>query len=183
MKIVVGNKVNLMRVISAMVFVIFISALFTGFGYQPIWLFLLIVIIGLLITLPVCFNSYWIIKTDGIEIVRFDKNEIIKLEQLLEIKRKEKLVIKYVDISSVKIEYKKKRRNSPFDVTNDYFRMIFTLKDNQNISLPIESSLDKHLVAFTELLSKNDIKVIDPQGIIKLVKHHENLFEHFNTVN
>jgi hypothetical protein len=41
----VGNKVTWKRIIGTIIVVILVSALFTGFGYQPFWIFLIVLVL------------------------------------------------------------------------------------------------------------------------------------------
>ncbi|WP_230318831.1 hypothetical protein [Lactobacillus crispatus] len=58
-RIIVGTPVKLSHVLIGIIVVIFLSLFLTGFSYQPWWLFLIVLILGVFVTLPTCFSSYW----------------------------------------------------------------------------------------------------------------------------
>lgn len=58
-KIIVGTPVKLSHVLIGMIVVVLLSLFLTGFGYQAWWLFLIVLILGVFVTLPTCFNPYW----------------------------------------------------------------------------------------------------------------------------
>ncbi|WP_283593942.1 hypothetical protein [Lactobacillus gallinarum] len=55
----VGNKPHILSLVLGTIFVVFLALFVTGFGYQPWWVFAIILILGLSITFPACFNQYW----------------------------------------------------------------------------------------------------------------------------
>ncbi|MGQ2375839.1 XRE family transcriptional regulator [Companilactobacillus zhachilii] len=176
----VGNKVTWKRIIGTIIVVILVSALFTGFGYLPFWIFLIVLVLGLTVTLPACFNSYWMIYDNSLKIFNFSKNDLVKLEQLLGIRKMDIKQINYSDIKGAEFKYQKKQRVSPFDVSHDFFKINFKLKNGLAISLPIEPSLTANLTDFQCLLERNGVRVTDSQHIISILNNGDSLFEHFN---
>lgn len=176
----VGNKVSPGRMILSVLFIIFISALFTGFGHQPLWLFLLVLFIGLFFTLPGCFQSYWIIHSNSMEHFYFSKYDVIKLAQLLGLTQKYRIEIKYDEIESAQLIYQKRGRMGPFDIQADDFRIKFVLKDGQSKSLLIDHNLEVDLKAFVRLLNQENINAYDEQKILTTMAKGEHIFEHFN---
>ncbi|KRN99723.1 hypothetical protein [Companilactobacillus kimchiensis] len=176
----VGNKVSFTRTAFTIVFIIFISALFTGFGYQPMWVLSLVLVLGIGLTLPACFHSYWIIKNDRIETDDFNQYDFIKIFQLLGLVSKKQATYKYDQIKKASLEYKLHTRISPFDIQADYFRINLTLQNNEIISLGIDSKLATDLSDFISLLNHQGINVSDQQQVLQVIDHGENLFEHFN---
>lgn len=79
----VGKKYNAKKGILFLIVWLLVSLLFTGFGYQPVWLFLIIFSIGVFLVLPTTFNDYWVIENDGIYIKKYPKNDFRKLLELL----------------------------------------------------------------------------------------------------
>ena len=69
-KIIVGTPVKLSHVLIGMIVVVLLSLFLTGFGYQAWWLFLIVLILGVFVTLPTCFNPYWQISSENITIIR-----------------------------------------------------------------------------------------------------------------
>jgi len=176
----VGNRVRLSRVLLSIIFVVFVSLFVSGFGYQPLWVFIIVMLLGLFLTLPACFQDYWIINDDSIEIVSFSKNMLVKFGQLLNSVSRNKRVIEYKEINSVELIYAKRGRISPFDINPDYFKIKFQLKNSEVISLNIDNDLADNLANFTEKLSNMGIKIIDQQNILQLISKDENLYEYFN---
>lgn len=178
----VGNKVNFTRTAFAIVFIIFISAMMTGFGYQPMGIFLLILFAGLFLTLPACFESYWIIHTDGLTKVTFSNYDFIKFLQLLGIIKKQTQIIDYSKIKCAAITYHNRNRISPFDVQPDYFKLNLTLDDQSTVELGIDQRLVPELSSFVELLNHQGINVYDRQKVLVTIDKGENLFEHYNVI-
>ncbi|MFK4566505.1 helix-turn-helix domain-containing protein [Enterococcus sp. UD-01] len=174
----VGSKYNLKKGFLFLVVWLFISLLFTGFGYQPFWLFLLIFIIGILVVFPTTFNDYWIIENDGIRIKNFSKKDFPKLIQLLSNNRTT-IKIEYSDIISAKIVYKTKQRFSPFDFSFDMFYLQICSKD-KIYNLNFDSSVKKFLPQFVTFLKRHGINVIDDNNIVELLISDKSLYEHFN---
>lgn len=58
-RIIGGTPIKLSHVLIGMIVVIFLSLFLTEFGYQPWWLFLIVLILGVFLTLPACFSPYW----------------------------------------------------------------------------------------------------------------------------
>lgn len=60
----VGKKPKVINLILGTSFIVLLAlfALFvTGLGYLPWWIFIIVLVLGLGITLPACFNDYWMI--------------------------------------------------------------------------------------------------------------------------
>lgn len=177
-----GSKPSVLKILIGVITVGIISGLFTGFGYQPLWLFVLVLIIGLLIVLPIFFNEYWIIGKFEIIGTFFDKNEIKKVLQLLNLKKKYVKSVKYSDVSKAELIYKPKKRMSPFDFTGDYFYMIFDMSTGEKQALNLEKMDSSRLESFVFFLSSKNMIVEDQSGVLEALGHHENLFEHFANV-
>ena len=79
-RIIVGNPVKLSHVLIGIIVVIFLSLFLTGFGYQPWWLFLIVLILGVFVTLPTCFSSYWQIDSKNITSITYDSNDARKCQ-------------------------------------------------------------------------------------------------------
>lgn len=175
-----GQPIKLSRVITSIIFIIFISLLFTGFGYQPFWVFLLVLSIGLLITLPSCFNNYWLIGKNGIKIIEFSTFGITKLAQLLHLTAISQKEISYQEIDHINISYQKRIRNSPFDINPDIFQLVCTLKNSQRLSIDINASLERNLPDLVIELNYQGIDVYDPEKVLLALVQKENLFQKFN---
>lgn len=103
----VGNKYNEKKGLLFLTVWLLISLLFTGFGYQPFWIFLIIFSIGIFVVLPTIFNDYWVIESDGISIKKYSNNDLRKLIDLLTNKKTSKK-INYDGLLSAEIIYEKK---------------------------------------------------------------------------
>ena len=178
----VGNKVSFTRTAFSIVFIIFISAMMTGFGYQPMWVFLLVLCLGLFLTLPACFESFWIIHDDNLELENFSNFDLIKMGQLLNLTPKNQQRITYSNIHCAAINYHNRTRISPFDIQPDYFKLNLTLNDGKTVTLGIDQGLALKLMDFVKLLNHNGINVYDRQKILQTIDKGENLFEHYNVI-
>lgn len=183
MPILVGHKRKLIKVVLAILFVCFASALLTGFGYQPVWLFLLVLFLGLFLTLPACFNDYWIINKSGLTIDSFSKYEFIKVGQLLGLIAMDVKNIPYETIRNVEIKYIKKTRFGPFDIQPDTFELVLNLRNDDEIVLEIDDKLQERLNQVVEFLNQQQIEVYDKQKVLGTLLQGDNLFEHFHSQN
>lgn len=177
----VGNSVSFARIIISIIVIALISAFLTGFGYQPFWLFLLVFFIGVFLTLPACFNSYWVIYSNKIIIYNFSKNGFVKLGQLFGLVKKSIFVLNLDDISVADIEYLRKKRVSPFDITSDHFKIDFELKNEKRLFLSITKDLTPDILKLVHLLNHHGIDVYDQQKTVELLNKDENLFAYFNS--
>lgn len=177
---IVGKKPKLLTMIVSIILVILLALFLTGFGYQPWWLFVIVLILGLVITLPACFNPYWIIDGQKITITSYSSNDLKKLWQLLNLSKKDEKQIKFSEIDNAEIVYKKIVRISPFDFNPDRLVLTLTLKNKEIIELDLENGNFKELVAIISMLNKNEIDVYDQQQIIYLLSKDKNLFKHFH---
>lgn len=57
-EIIIGKPVKISHVLIGATTIVILSLFVTGFGYLPWWVFLIVLILGIFITLPTCFNSY-----------------------------------------------------------------------------------------------------------------------------
>lgn len=76
------------HVLIGIIVVVLLSLFLTGFGYQAWWLFLIVLILGVFVTLPTCFSSYWQIDSKNIISITYDSNDALKLLQLLGLRKK-----------------------------------------------------------------------------------------------
>jgi membrane protein YdbS with pleckstrin-like domain len=66
-EIVIGKPVKISHVLIGAAAIVILSLFVTGFGYLPWWVFLIVLILGIFITLPTCFNSYWRINNEKVK--------------------------------------------------------------------------------------------------------------------
>lgn len=157
-----------------------ISLDFINISYQPMrWIFLLVMIIGLLLVLPTFFSDYWIIEQEYIEVQQFSQNYFRKLFELLR-RNKIKVRVHYRDIDSIEIIYRKKVRFSPFDVHPDYFYLVVNYAGSESIELNFDTHTREYLPQFIAFLSRKQVKVIDSQNIIEAFVRGESLSEYYD---
>lgn len=138
-RIIVGNPVKLSYVLIGIIVVIFLSLFLTGFGYQPWWLFLIVLILGVFVTLPTCFSSYWQIDSKNITSITYDSNDALKLLQLLGLRKKDKQIINLSEIKNASVVYLKNLRLSPIDFDLDYLDLILDLNKGTKVTLSLGS--------------------------------------------
>lgn len=131
-RIIVGTPVKLSHVLIGIIVVIFLSLFLTGFGYQPWWLFLIVLILGVFVTLPTCFSSYWQIDSKNITSITYDSNDALKLLQLLGLRKKDKQIINLSEIKNASVVYLKNLRLS-------YLDLILDLKKGTKVTLSLGS--------------------------------------------
>ena len=151
----VGNKPYILSLVLGTIFVVFLALFVTGFGYQPWWVFAIVLILGLGITFPACFNQYWSV----------DKKQI---------------TINLSNVQEAAIVYRKIVRLSPFNFNPDHLLLGITTKDGKEIDLDLGNIDYQGLAAITPYLSEAGAKVSDQQGILRLLSEKQNLFKHFH---
>lgn len=87
-EIVIGKPVKISHVLIGVAAIVLLSLFVTGFGYLPWWVFLIVLILEIFITLPTCFNSRWRINNEEVRITSYSNNDAIKLMQLLGVHQK-----------------------------------------------------------------------------------------------
>lgn len=177
--VTVGHKVNILHVILGLVLVILVSLFMTGFGYQPWWVLGLIILVGIFITLPTCFSGYWQINKNGITVLSYSSNDVMKLMQLLHIKKIYTKSYLFENITKAEITYRKKVRISPIDFNPDFFKLNLTV-NNEAIQLELGNIQAKDLVEIVAILNNHGVAVYDRQQIVGLLKENKNLFNHFH---
>ena len=177
--VTVGHKVNIMHVILGLVLVILVSLFMTGFGYQPWWVLGLIILVGIFITLPTCFSGYWQINKNGITVLSYSSNDVMKLMQLLHIKKIYTKSYLFENITKAEITYRKKVRISPIDFNPDFFKLNLTV-NNKVIQLELGNIQAKDLVEIVAIFNTHGVAVYDRQQIIGLLEDNKSLFNHFH---
>ena len=177
--VTVGHKVNILHVILGLVLVILVSLFMTGFGYQPWWVLGLIILVGIFITLPTCFSGYWQINKNGITVLSYSSNDVMKLMQLLHIKKSYTKSYLFENITKAEITYRKKVRISPIDFNPDFFKLNLTV-NNKVIQLELGNIHAKDLVEIIAIFNTHGVAVYDRQQIVWLLKENKNLFNHFH---
>ena len=179
-EIVIGKPVKISHVLIGAAAIVILSLFVTGFGYLPWWVFLIVLILGIFITLPTCFNSYWRINNEKVKITSYSNNDAIKLMQLLGLHKKDEQVVKLSNIENAKIAYKKNIRISPVDFNTDYLNLYLKTKDGNSCTLPLRNIDYQKLDTIIQFLKENQIELIDKQGIVQLLRENKNLFTHFH---
>lgn len=177
--VTVGHKVNILHVILGLVLVILVSLFMTGFGYQPWWVLGLIILVGIFITLPTCFSGYWQINKNGITVLSYSSNDVMKLMQLLHIKKIYTKSYLFENITKAEITYRKKARISPIDFNPDFFKLNLTV-NNKVIQLELGNIQAKDLVEIVAIFNTHGVAVYDRQQIIGLLEENKSLFNHFH---
>lgn len=177
--VTVGHKVNILHVILGLVLVILVSLFMTGFGYQPWWVLGLIILVGIFITLPTCFSGYWQINKNGITVLSYSSNDVMKLMQLLHIKKSYTKSYLFENITKAEITYRKKVRISPIDFNPDFFKLNLTV-NNKVIQLELGNIHAKDLVEIVAIFNTHGVAVYDRQQIIGLLEENKSLFNHFH---
>ena len=177
--VTVGHKVNILHVILGLVLVILVSLFMTGFGYQPWWVLGFIILVGIFITLPTCFSGYWQINKNGITVVSYSSNDVMKLLQLLHIKKIYTKLYLFENITKAEITYRKKVRISPIDFNPDFFKLNLTV-NNEAIQLELGNIQAKDLVEIVAIFNTHGVAVYDRQQIIGLLEENKSLFNHFH---
>lgn len=177
---IVGKKPKVINMIINIFIIILLALFLTGFGYQPWWLFVIVLVIGLFITLPACFNPYWLIDKKNIEIISYSNNDFKKFGQLLNLNKKDQRIINFDDIDQAEINYRKTVRISPFDFNPDHLFLVLTLKNKEIMELDLANIDYDQLMRIIDLLNNNEIDVYDRQQIVLLMSENENLFKHFH---
>ncbi|OYS18105.1 hypothetical protein CBF49_06500, partial [Lactobacillus taiwanensis] len=131
-EIIIGKPVKISHVLIGATTIVILSLFVTGFGYLPWWVFLIVLILGIFITLPTCFNSYWRINKEEVKLTSYSNNNAIKLMQLLGLHKKDEQIIKLPNIENAEIIYKKNIRISPVDFNPDYLNLYLKTKDGNN---------------------------------------------------
>ncbi|WP_368279083.1 hypothetical protein [Lactobacillus gasseri] len=179
-EIVIGKPVKISHVLIGAATIVILSLFVTGFGYLPWWVFLIVLILGIFITLPTCFNSYWRINKEEVKITSYSNNDGIKLMQLLGLHQKDEQVIKLANIENAEIIYKKNIRISPVDFNPDYLNLCLKTKDENGYTLSLGNIDYQKLDIIIQFLKDNQIQLIDKQGIVQLLRENKNLFTHFH---
>ena len=179
-EIVIGKPVKISHVLIGAAAIVILSLFVTGFGYLPWWVFLIVLILGIFITLPTCFNSYWGINKEKVKITSYSNNDSIKLMQLLGLHKKDEQVVKLSNIENAKIAYKKNIRISPVDFNTDYLNLYLKTKDGKSCTLPLRNIDYQKLDTIIQFLKENQIELIDKQEIVQLLRENKNLFTHFH---
>ncbi|OYR94784.1 hypothetical protein CBF56_05605 [Lactobacillus taiwanensis] len=179
-EIIIGKPVKISHVLIGATTIVILSLFVTGFGYLPWWVFLIVLILGIFITLPTCFNSYWRINKEEVKLTSYSNNNAIKLMQLLGLHKKDEQIIKLPNIENAEIIYKKNIRISPVDFNPDYLNLYLKTKDGNNYTLSLRNIDYQKLDIIIHFLKDNQIELIDKQGIVQLLNENKNLFAHFH---
>ena len=123
----VGNKPHILSLVLGTIFVVFLALFVTGFDYQPWWVFAIVLILGLGITFPACFNQYWSVDKKQITITSYSNNDFKKLAQLFNLTSKYQTIINLSNVQEAAIVYRKIVRLSSFNFNPDHLLLGITL--------------------------------------------------------
>lgn len=178
----VGPKTSIIKVILISLMLLGFDLFITGFGYQPTYIFLLVLFITTFITLPVFFDETWWITSHGFKRTFYSENTIRKTVQVFVPSLRDNEQISFVTIESVTIQYIPKPRFGPFDMAPDCFKLIVAHQGTTD-QITIDHHLTEKMLATMLLLSSQDIIVRDPQKVLSVLNKHENLYRHFHEEN
>ena len=178
---IVGKKYTPWKGCFFLIIWLFICLIFTGFGYQPIWLFGLLYLLGIFIILPVMAEDYWVIDLKSIVVKRYSTRNLIKLLQIV-MNRPQTNEIFYTTISKVEILYINRQRLSPFDFNCDNFYLLLSY-NNKKVKLDLNVPTKFFLPQFIDFLSRKQISVIDNDQIIKHLIADDSLYDLKNKIH
>lgn len=175
---IVGRRLSFGRLLGLGLFWLVVCLIFTGFGYQPWWLFGLLYAGGLIVVVPVGINDFWVIQPAAIELHTYAASTLTKFRQIV-FNRPQCQLIHYADLQRVTISYRRRQRLSPFDFNPDYFQLILTTNE-QTYPLECAMKASDYLPQFVSYLQRQGVKVDDPQQIVGLLVKGESLYQHFH---
>ncbi len=171
---VVGAKYNVRKGVTFLLAWTFISLLLTGFGYQPLGLFLFVFLFGIVQVFPTVFTDYWVIENKGIRKKEYAKNNGLKCLQLLRNQQAE-IFINYADIYSVELVYEVRERVSLVDFQRDPFFLVVKTKKTR-YKLFINQKATSFLPQFSNYLKRKKILVIDNSQIVERLLLEQSLY-------
>lgn len=174
----VGKRFNVKRAVGLILFWLLVSLLFTGFGYQPWWLFGAVMGLGVIVVLPVAVSDYWVITQSGLILNQYSTKTLVKFKELL-MRQPTKTVIRYEQLRGVALQYHTRKRTSVFDINPDYFQiMLMTAK--RTWTLDLNAQVRDYLPQLLDYLTRHGIQVSDSQGIMPIIISGQSLYEHFH---
>lgn len=176
--IINGRPIAWPKFISFAVIWLLVSLFLTGFGYQPWWLFMVVLVVGLIFVLPVVFQDYWQIDRTGLRITHYQGRSWQRLAALW--RRTPQQLLAYTDMAQVKISYQPRQQRSPWDFWPDPVIMQVTLKDGQQFSLNLSGTLPDYLPRLVMFLSRQHVQVIDEQQLVDKLLLGQDLYEEFH---
>jgi len=179
---IMGKKTSAYRIIVFLIIWLFVSLFFTGFGYQPLVVLIIIYLIGILFILPTIIDDYWILEKKGISIQKYPSSSLKKLKKIGQFLKSDKgiLFIPYSDIKMFELIYTKKIRFSPFDINPDNFFIRVTNFEEDNYNLQVSPDFIQYLPQIISYLEKKDILILDNSNIAEAIIKRENLFEYMH---
>ena len=141
---------------------------------------IVVLILGLGITFPACFNQYWSVDEKQLTITSYSNNDFKKLAQLFNLTSKDQTIINLSNVQEAAIVYRKIVRLSPFNFNPDHLLLGITTKDGKEFDLDLGNIDYQGLATITLYLSEAGAKVDDQQGILRLLSENQNLFKHFH---
>lgn len=172
----VGKKFHYQTGIVFVISWFLISCFFTGFGYQPFGLFMLIFLLGIFLVLPTLFGDYWVIEKEHLTLSQYSNQSLTKVLQLV-FKQPPEIQISYSEIISLEIIHHPKMRLSPFDISPDIFYLKINHQKGEEI-LPLYQETKKFLPQFINFSKRQGILVIDECQVIDSLIANEELQSH-----
>lgn len=172
--LVIGKVKSNIRAAVAVVIAIFVALLMTGFGYQPIWITIMIAIVAILLFVPFSNSDYWMINEHNIEAHRYSDLMLDKAIQIL-LNRNSSTIYEYKDIQSITINYVNKQHFSGLDINPDMFTLVIKISDGVE-TVSISKNAVDDLPMLTEFWSDQGIVISDERHVIDAIKSHKNLY-------
>lgn len=160
-----------------------ITLFLTGFGYQPLGVFLFVLMLGLTCILPTLIKDFWIIDKHGLTITLYPKSttkKFLAIGQNSLGRSTNQVFIPYKEILSLELIYTKRVRVSPFDFNPDIFFINLITHSNKSIILPISNEFTKYIPQAMSYIEKKEITIIDSKNLIPAIVADKNLFTYTN---
>ncbi|MBL1227529.1 helix-turn-helix domain-containing protein [Enterococcus sp. BWR-S5] len=180
---IVGHRATSIKIMGVIALWLLISLLFTGFGYQPVWLFLLVFFLGLVVVLPTVIKDYWVIEKKGIKICQYPKQSMKRTKHILQSlfgRKPACIFLPYQEIISVELIYRSKVRYSPFDVQPDIFVIRVEKIIGEPIILPLSTAFVAYIPQAMSYIERKGITIVDSANLIGAIINKEYLFDYMN---
>lgn len=179
---IMGKRNSISRVIIFLVIWLFVSLIFTGFGFQPFIIWMIVFLIGLIFILPIIVDDYWILEKNGIAIQEYPKSSITRLKKIVQTLKSDHgiVFIPYSEITKFELIYQNIDRFSPFDYRADDFFIKLTTNEENTYSLQITPNVVQYLPQILSYLAKKEISIFDDSNLADAIIKKENLFEYMH---
>lgn len=160
----IGQNITVSKVIIFLLVCLLMTLFFTGFGYQPIWVSVLVYLITCGTLFSVVFSQYVAFYSDYILVHK----ENVKVQ------------IEYDAIQCVALTYVKRNRQSPFDINPDFIYMDVQY-NNELMRLDLSHISTKKLRHILLLLMSKKVTVNSNELLIQAILSESNLYQAIHT--